>query len=299
MQRNNNYIANFSVGPAKHFGESGIIREILRILEIPADKRWCVEFGAGNGVSASNSINFIEEGYKAVLIEPMEHRFRLLENLHKNNEGVYTLCRFVEFEGSNSLDGILSEHEVPNDLAFVSIDIDGNDYHIWESLTTFRPRLVCIEINETVPPEVRFVQEKSFNVSQGSGIKSMTELANSKGYELVCVAENNAFYVLKEYFIRFDIMDNSLALMCMNQSSYTKIFFGFDGTIFLEGEGKLRWHSTLLNEEKLQIIPKMLRKFPPNYTVFERFLFRLWRFAYSPYVFLDDLKSRLQNNKKD
>lgn len=298
MKNESNYLSAYSEGPAKHYGEVGIIREILRILNISDEKKWCVEFGAGNGVSASNSKFFIEEfGYSALLIEPMKSRFSKLEKLHQKNNSVYTVCRFVDFTGKNSLDEILNEFKVPKEFAFVSIDIDGNDYHIWDSLVAYRPILVCIEINETVPPDVKFVQEKSFKVNQGCGIRSMTELAKSKGYELVCVSENNAFYVVRECFDIFNIENNSPLVMCHDQSSYTRIFFGYDGTIFLRGEGKLRWHSTFLDKNKLQILPKILRKFPPTYTTTERFFFRLWRFFYSPIRFLEDVYRKFFKRK--
>ena len=52
------------------FGEDGIINEILnRIGENNIDK-WCVEFGARDGISDSNTYNLIKNNnYKAVLIE--------------------------------------------------------------------------------------------------------------------------------------------------------------------------------------------------------------------------------------
>lgn len=298
MKEDNNYLAGFAEGPARTYGEIGIIREIVRILDLPEEMRWCVEFGAGNGVSASNSKYFIDElKYKAVLIEPMKIRFQKLDEIYADNGFVYTLNRFIKFSGPDSLDVMLTTNNVPNEFAFMSIDIDGNDYHIWDSLTSFQPILVCIEINETVPHDITFVQEKNFKVNQGCGIKSMTDLANSKGYELICVSENNAFYVVKKYYHLFQIKDNSLEVMCRNQSSYTKMFFGYDGTIFIEGEGRLRWHSTLLDNRKLQILPTVLRKFPPNYTGLERFLFRLWRFAYSPRVFIRSIKGKMGASK--
>ena len=292
-----NWLSEYSEGPAKYFGEVGIIRKILEILDLPDSMKWVVDFGAGNGESASNSRYFIEDlGYGGVLIEPMTSRFEKLQSLYLNYSNVHTLCRFVEFNGPNSLDSILSECSLPKDIGFVSIDIDGNDYHIWDSLQFYRPRMVCIEINETVPPDSSFVQEKSWNVSQGCGILAMTNLAKSKGYELICISENNAFYVLQEYYSLFQINDNSLAIMCKGQLSYTHLFFGYDGSVHIFGEAKLRWHSTFLTERNIQVVPKYLQKFPPNYSKLERFAFRIWRFLNNPAIFIKSIREKYKDS---
>lgn len=292
--RESNWLAASSEGPARQFGEVAIIEKILSLLAIPQENLWCVDFGAGNGVSASNSNFFItDREFSGVLIEPDRRRFKALSDLYKERSDVICENSFVEFEGVNSLDKILERTNIPSEFAFLSIDIDGNDYHIWESFKNYKPLVVCIEINETVPPGVPFVQAKDFSVSQGAGIESMTSLAKQKGYELVCVSENNAFYVRDSYFPRFEIVDNSTMRMCEGQKSYTQIFFGYDGRVFLHGEGRLRWHSSDLNVERLQVVPKFLRKFPPNYSPLERFLFRIWRLMYSPRVFIRDVRGRL------
>ena len=36
-------------------------------------------------------------------------------------------------------------------IDLLSIDIDGNDYHIFESLKKLRPRLIICEYNPTIP----------------------------------------------------------------------------------------------------------------------------------------------------
>ncbi len=44
---------------------------------------------------------------------------------------------------------------------FLSIDIDGCDYHIFEQLELFTPKIICIEFNHMIPNEVEFVQVKT------------------------------------------------------------------------------------------------------------------------------------------
>src|SRR5579872_645620 len=145
------------------FGEDGIVAEIIHRIELHiAIDKWCVEFGAWDGVYLSNSYQLIKnKGYKAVLIEGDAKRHA---DLCKNipSDEVIKLCEFVHFEGASSLDNILKKTNIPVDFDFMSIDIDGCDYHIWASLTDYRPKVICIEFNPTIPNEVEFVQPKTF-----------------------------------------------------------------------------------------------------------------------------------------
>ena len=108
-------------------GEDGIIAKILSLL--PETDRWCVEFGAWDGIHLSNVRKLIlESQYNAVMIEGDASKFQLLKNNYCDNENVRVVNAFVGFERRNSLDKILSSYEIPKDFDFLSIDIDGNDY---------------------------------------------------------------------------------------------------------------------------------------------------------------------------
>jgi len=286
-----NWLSSYSEGSAAIHGETAIIKKILEIIGT-GDFKWCVDFGAGNGISASNTNFFInEEGFSAVLIEPMKSRYESLKNYYKNNKNVITLNSFVGFSGNNTLDILLKDTGITKNFDFLSVDIDGNDYHVWKAIKNYFPKVVCIEFNQTVPPNIEFIQNADPNVNQGTGILSFYKLAKEKGYELVCVSEYNAFFVLKEYFHLFHIDDNSPHLMCSDEE-ITYLFTGYDGKIFLEGSKKIRWHSMEINERKIQQIPKLIQKFPPNYNFLERFFFRLWRFKSSPKKFLESIMKK-------
>ena len=83
--------------------------------------------------------------------------------------------------------------------------------------------------------------------------------------------------------------------MYSNKDKITYLFVGYDGKIFLAGNKRLNWHSMEINVDKLQQLPKLARKFPPNYNFFERLLFRLWRFKASPRLFIKSVAERLTN----
>ena len=288
-----NRLASYGQGNAAAFGEVDIIAKILDIIGPEQAVNWCVEFGAGNGLSASNSRRFIVDSkYSAVLIEPVNFRYKLLESLYKDNNAVITLESFVTYEGDSTLDNLLANTNIPVEFDFLSIDIDGNDYHVWKAVENYSPKVVIIEFNETVPPSIRFVQDADPRVNQGCGLRSLCELGKVKGYELVCVTTTNAFFVKQEHFAKFDIFDNSPETMHPSPELITHLFVGYDGKIFLTGNSRLRWHSMDISPVKLQQLPKLIQKFPPNYNFIERFIFRIWRFKSNPKAFVQSIYSK-------
>lgn len=245
-------------------GEDVVLEEILRIINSSnGEERVVVEFGAWDGKHLSNSWCLINEhGFRGLLIEADPERYKELEANFKDNSSVQTMCKLVSFEGENALENILNEAvNIPHKFDVLVIDVDGNDYWIWDSLKKFEPKVVCIEFNPTIPNNVIFVQDRDMAVQQGSSIRAIMELGKSKGYELVSTSLYNSFFVRKEYYDAFGIKDNSLAVM-HDCPMPTELFQLYDGTIVLSGTKKLLWHKVKIDEEKIQMLPKEKRCFP-------------------------------------
>ncbi len=239
-------------------GEDGIIGKILEVIE--DNDKWCVEFGSWDGKKLSNTYNLIiNKGYSAVLIEGNPKRFKGLLKTFGGNQKVTPVNAFVGFNKEDNLDAILKKTDIPKTFDVLSIDVDGNDYHIWEAVREYKPKVVVIEFNATIPPEVEFVQPRDMSVTQGSSILAITELAKSKGYELVA-STSNAIYVDAKYFDLFEIEDNSVSEIWTDRSALTYIFCGYDGAVFLRGLCKLPWQGILLKESRVQQLPKWALK---------------------------------------
>ena len=167
------------------YGEDGIIEEILRRISrmLPLDG-WCVEFGAWDGIYLSNTFNLIKnKDYKAVLIEGNSSKYKELCSDVSTKQAI-KVCKYVSFSGDNTLDRILRKTWIPNDFDFLSIDIDGCDYFVFDSLNDYKPKVVCIEFNPTIPNDVEFIQKKEFSIKQGASAKSIVMLAEKKSYSL-------------------------------------------------------------------------------------------------------------------
>ena len=274
--KDNKWLLQHAANHHSQSGEDGILAKILETL--PERDGWCVEFGAWDGKYKSNTFELIDkQDYSAVLIEGSSERFVDLQNTFAGNDKVIPLNRFVGFEASDNLDTILKETPIPTRFDILSIDIDGNDYHVWDAMTEYQPKVVLIEYNPTIPSAVEFVQPKDMRLNQGNGIKSVVRLGKSKEYELVCVTALNCIFVKKDYFPLFDIADNSVHALRPDESKVTWLFNGYDGTVFVRGYGRLGWHRIPYREQGMQLLPGWLRQFPDNRGPIKRFIAKTYR----------------------
>jgi hypothetical protein len=199
-------------------GEDGIIENIFErfdihqcLTKIDSSKlspRTCIDIGAHDGVFISNVRNLIvNHGWSGILIEGDPTK---ADKCRQSFEGfpVVTKCCYVGFrERENNYGQLFGNH---SSTSFLSIDVDGIDYEIFESIPDYlKPSVVCVEVSAGINPSDHTRLPYSIskdNLGQGLGV--MTDLAKAKGYELLCYT-GNAFYILREHFHMFDIPDNS------------------------------------------------------------------------------------------
>jgi hypothetical protein len=236
------------------FGEDGIIEHIFSVIGTPT--KWCVELGALNGTHDSNTWALMQKGWSGVLLEADQTYFEKLMQNYAGNANAHCVNAFISFEGADTLDNTLARTPIPKEFDLLSLDIDGNEYHVWDSLVEYRPRLAVIEFNPTIPNEVSFVQPRDMTVFQGSSLRALVELGKTKGYELVAANEANAFFVLKELYPKFGIADNSIDALHTNTSMQTKLFQLYDGTLMISGFNKLLFRNIPIDVEKLQVLQK-------------------------------------------
>lgn len=257
-------------------GEDGVVAEILhRISKESSLDKWCVEFGAWDGVYASNTCKMIREnGYNAVLIEGDPKRVEQLNNnLPQNN--VIKICRFIDFEGKDTLENVLSETPIPHDFDFLSIDIDGVDYHIFDGLNKYSPKVICIEFNPTIPNSVDFVQPRNFSIKQGSSAKAIVRLACEKGYNLAAVVEWNLILVRNDLLGFVTNKASTLEDLNPKGNDGQYIFMGYDGTI-LSNKSTISfvWTGFEIPMSKAQFLPSFLRTYGGDYSFLQKVLLK-------------------------
>jgi hypothetical protein len=186
-----------------------------RVFElVPPRHRYCVEFGAGDGLRNSNTARLIRDlGWQGALIEGGDYRFGRLQG-HYSDVGRARLVHATV--QPDTVERIFADAGVPEDLDLLSIDIDGNDYWVWRAIERFRPQVVVIEYNPYYAPPERWVMKLAAehvwdgSTYYGASLESLFHLGRAKGYELIGCDRmgNNAFFVARELFARFGIDDN-------------------------------------------------------------------------------------------
>lgn len=272
-------LSEYEKNTFSQYGEDGVVKELLRrISEMEPLNNWCVEFGAWDGLHLSNTARLIrEENYSAVFIEgnPKKHR-ELCRNFPETN--IIKICEFVNFEGPTSLENILLKAEIPTDLDFLSIDIDGNDYHILKSLSVIKPKVICIEFNAMIPNEVEYVQEPDFQINVGSSGRSIAKLGREKGYVLAYATLGNLFLVREDLSDSVLGSDRPKLEDLVNDSEIRNfVFVGFDGSLVTSKPVWMPWHKLRVTPQGLQALPKYLIRFPSDYNLLQRIFFFAYR----------------------
>jgi hypothetical protein len=244
-------------------GEDGIIAAIFE--RIGTTTRICCEFGAWDGIHLSNCRSLIVQGWSALMIEGDEVRYRDLISNYATNPLVTSANKYID-AGSNRLGSIIQAHKI-GELDFLSIDIDGLDYEIFETLDV-RPRVICIEVNAGHDPGVKARLPRNVALNNvGQPLKAFVQIAETKGYELACYTGN-------AFFVRRDVVKRSSLPILSSKEAYQNFLNALDVAarewLYLVNLGivepNFRFHNPYLTRRSLKIgllRARQLRTSPP------------------------------------
>lgn len=183
-------------GRFSHSNEQQILGKYVQELLPNERPRTVVDIGAGNGVRWSNSYALLLEGWKALAIEADEQKYALLSRLYRS----FPLAHACQSRANpDNIRSLLKDFDIESDFGVLCLDIDGNDYWILDAiLTAFRPALVVTEINEKIPPPIRFAvkYDPYFALRHhfyGYSIATLADLCARHRYGILQLEYNNAF----------------------------------------------------------------------------------------------------------
>lgn len=179
-------------------GEDGILEFIFDRIGITKNGNF-LEVGAGDGEEC-NSRRLLDFEWKGFQIDA-----------GYKEKGI----RKKEFVTAENIENLIVKYQVPKDLDFLSIDVDGNDYWVWKSIKSINPKIVCIEYNSIIPQDKPMVQKynpenKWDGTDQfGANLLALINLGKQKGY--ICLGTDgmgiNTFFARKDigklYFKKF------------------------------------------------------------------------------------------------
>ncbi len=193
-------------GVFSQWGEDGLIEYLVS--RVPIERPWFIEFGVENYREANTRFLLVTRNWRGLVIDGSEDNIQDIrdDNVSWRHE-LEARCSFITRENVNDL---FRDAGFTGDLGLLSIDIDGNDYWVWEAIDVVSPRIVVIEYNSlfgpqravTVPYDPAFVRSKKHhsNLYCGASIAALARLGARKGYALVGgnSAGNNAFFVRED-----------------------------------------------------------------------------------------------------
>jgi len=179
-------------------GEDGVLFELLR--HLPGIRPHFVEFGVGDGWSCNTRLLAEVLGWSGTYFEIDAPSHAALAQRYVNSPAVQ--CVQAEMTPANVNDQF-ARAQVPHDLGVLCIDIDGQDYWVWQALdAAYRPAVMIAEVNLSFGPDRAVVEavgasQDHLTQTWGASLAAMTQLAGSRGYRLVHVdlAGVNAFFV--------------------------------------------------------------------------------------------------------
>lgn len=197
-------LADYKKNIFSQFGEDGIIEKIFEI--IGTTSKVVIEFGAYEGFSFSNTANLWTKdvAWKGILIEADEGLFKQLVKNVASYNCVPIHCT-VGINNNDCLETILKAYGLNAHIDLLSIDIDGDDYHIFKGLKELRPRIIICEYNPSIP--AHFDLHSKYGGKTGCSVAALQRIAAEKHYSLVAITDTNCFFVCDEELSKFNDYD--------------------------------------------------------------------------------------------
>lgn len=220
-------LRNFEKKIFSQNGEDGIIEEIFR--RIGTTNRFFVEFGIENGNECNTRALIENQKWQGLWIDGSEENCKAAQKQF-SPKGVFVQKAFVKKE---NIADLFAKNQVPKELDLLVIDIDGNDYWVWEALHGYSPRVVVIEYNASYLPSQDWIMpykaDHMFDgtIHYGASLKSMSSLAEQMGYVLVGCDKNgvNAFFLRKDLLKKELFLEKDLEYF-YSSPKYNCFFFG-------------------------------------------------------------------------
>ncbi len=232
------------------WGEDGIIQWLIQ--RVPIKNPVFVEFGVENYRESNTRFLLIANNWKGLVIDSSENNIKEI----KSSEiyWKFQLQAIASFVTRDNINSILEGEGIVGDIGLLSIDIDGNDYWVWEAISVISPRIVICEYNSifgaekaiSIPYNQNFQRTQAHysNLYYGASLPALCRLVEQKGYVFVGSnsAGNNAFFVRK---------DLSSGLPSLSASE------GYVMSLYRESRDEDGNLSYISGEKRLQVISDM------------------------------------------
>lgn len=192
------------------WGEDGVIQYLIKKIHI--ENKTFIEFGVENYKESNTRFLLINNNWSGLVIDGDPKNIEVIKN-----DGIYwryNLKVEAGFITAENIDDIFAKNGIKGEIGILSVDIDGNDYWVWNNIKSVNPCIIVCEYNSlfgadkkvTTPYRDDFIRSKAHysQVYYGASISALNDLAERKGYSLVYGNKNGN----NVFFVRNDLMKN-------------------------------------------------------------------------------------------
>ncbi len=185
------------------WGDDGIIQYLINNIEISSER--FIEFGVENYLESNTRFLLRNNNWEGLVMDGSPENIEYIKE-----DAIYwkhTLTAIASFITKENINQTIKDAGFAGNMGLLHIDIDGNDYWIWEAINNINPDIVIVEYNSilgigrpiTIPYQADFVRSKAHhsNLYAGTSLAALYMLSQKKGYAFVGCnsAGNNAYFV--------------------------------------------------------------------------------------------------------
>ncbi len=174
------------------FEEDGKLLFLFSIIGM--EHKVFVEIGSDDGINSNSANLYFNFGWHGLFIDGNPKSIKRGKKFFsKYPHPWYYKPKFVNARVTcENINDIIKNSGIEGEIGLLSIDIDGNDYWIWDAIDVISPQVVIIEThnefgmnNIVVPYDPKYSYPGKHPLYHGASPVAMTSLAKRKGYRLV------------------------------------------------------------------------------------------------------------------
>jgi hypothetical protein len=234
------------------WGQDGIIQRLIKAVAIESNT--FIEFGVQDFSESNCRYLMMKNNWSGFIIDGSSSDVSRIKRSYFYWK--YDLNAIDAFVTRDNINNLLAKSGFGERLGVLSIDIDGNDYWVWEAIDAVSPSVTIIEYNSrfgadravVVPYKADFVRSREHysNIYFGASLSALCLLGKRKGYAFVGCnsAGNDAF------FVRQDLKPSQMPELTPQQ--------GFVRAKFRDARGRDGDLSFLTGDEEAAILRDLL-----------------------------------------
>jgi hypothetical protein len=191
------------------FGDDGILQYLIYHLNILSSLQTFVEFGVENYEESNTRFLLMNNNWRGLIMDGSESNMQFVQN--SSYYWKHDLTAKAAFIDAENINDLISSAGFSGEIGILSVDIDGNDYWVWDKIDVVSPIIIVAEYNGafgsqqalSVPyyPSFRRTQAHYSNLYWGCSLAALNNLAIKKGYTFAGCnsAGNNAYFIRNDY----------------------------------------------------------------------------------------------------